>query len=70
MRNLWEKWKELAEKIGDFQANLIFSIFYFLLMMPIGLVSGIFADFLALKKDPQWGEIDAGVSTLEEMKEQ
>ena len=34
----WTGWKKVARKIGDFQARLILTIFYFVILGPISLV--------------------------------
>lgn len=65
----WQNWKKLAEKIGDFQANLIFSLLYFLLITPIGLVSSFFTDYLK-KGFPNWQEFEGNSDNLRELKEQ
>jgi hypothetical protein len=38
LKNLWNGWKKIARKIGDFQARLILGIFYFVIMGPLSLV--------------------------------
>jgi hypothetical protein len=30
LQRLWEGWKRVGKKIGDFQARLILSLFYFI----------------------------------------
>jgi hypothetical protein len=53
---LWERWKALAHLIGNFQARLLLSIFYFLVLSPFGLGVRLLSDPLALKKGrlPGW----------------
>jgi len=34
LKQLWDKWKIIARKIGDFQARLILGVFYFVLLTP------------------------------------
>lgn len=70
MKNLWEKWKVVAEKIGNFQAGLLFSILYFILVTPVGLIASLFQDFLAVRKFPKWQEMKDTASTLSKMKNQ
>ena len=50
LKNLWQRWQTVAKKIGDFQARLILSLFYILIVLPIGLIARMFSDPLALKK--------------------
>jgi len=55
---IWTKWKKFAAKIGDLQFNLIFSLLYFLLITPFGLVANFFGDFLGLKSPPKWEDVE------------
>ena len=46
----WERWKALAHVIGDFQARLLLSAFYYIVLSPFALGVKIFSDPLTLKK--------------------
>lgn len=70
IKNYWEKWEKLAEKIGDFQFNLIFSFLYYCLVVPTGLIMNVFNDFLKLKDFPRWEEINNQSATIKELKSQ
>ena len=48
-RRLWEWWKRVARKIGDFNARVILTIFYCLLLMPFALMLKLFTDPLRIK---------------------
>lgn len=37
-RKVWEWWKRVALKIGSFQARLILTIFYYVLLAPFSLL--------------------------------
>jgi hypothetical protein len=51
----WKAWVHLASKIANVQARIILTIFYFLALLPFGLVVRLFADPLRTKKRPtQW----------------
>jgi hypothetical protein len=51
----WQAWKDLAHKIGNFQARVILTIFYAILVLPFGLMARLFSDPLRIKKKPeQW----------------
>jgi hypothetical protein len=51
----WQAWKDLAHKIGNFQARVILTIFYAVLVLPFGLMARLFSDPLRIKKKPkQW----------------
>jgi hypothetical protein len=50
LKKLWSKWKPFAQKIGDFQARVILSVFYFIFVSPIGIIFKFADDSLRLKK--------------------
>ena len=37
VRRLWQGWKRFGKKVGDFQARLLLSAFYFVGVAPFGL---------------------------------
>jgi len=51
-KRAWQGWKDLAHKIGNFQARVILSIFYAVLVLPFGLATRLFSDPLRIKKKP------------------
>lgn len=51
---LWQRWKVVARKIGDFQARLILGALYFVIIAPFALGLKIFADPLQLKGFGGW----------------
>ncbi len=51
LKALWERWKIIAEKIGTFQAKVILSLLYFVLIGPIALVRRVVADPLGLRRE-------------------
>jgi hypothetical protein len=57
LRRLWEGWKRVGRKIGDFQARLLLSLFYFVILAPFALVLRALADPLGLKR-PGWQPVD------------
>lgn len=68
MFKIWERWKVIAEKIGNFQATVIFSSLYYLLITPFGIISSFFQDFFKEKEFPEWAEISDNSSTLKKLK--
>jgi hypothetical protein len=48
-RQLWERWKQVARKIGDFQARALMTVFYFLILGPVSVVMRWGSDPLAIK---------------------
>ncbi|MGQ0792575.1 MAG: hypothetical protein ACT4NX_00600 [Deltaproteobacteria bacterium] len=49
LKALWEWWKPLARKIGDFQARVILTVFYFVFLSPFALIVRFATDPLAIK---------------------
>ena len=55
MKHVWEAWKRLARKIGTFQARVLLTLLYAVLVLPFGICIRLFADPLRIKKRPtQW----------------
>lgn len=52
MRKLWQAWKRIAGRIGDFQARVLLTIIYAVLVLPFGLAVRLFADPLRIKNPP------------------
>ena len=48
-RRLWELWKELAKRLGDVQARLLLTVFYFVVVAPFALAVRLAADPLRLR---------------------
>lgn len=46
---LWKKWLAIAQVIGNFQGQVILTLFYFILVLPFGLVISLFTDPLKMK---------------------
>lgn len=53
LSRLWKAWKPIAQKIGDFQARVILTLMYFLILGPIALLTKLFRDPLGMKRPPQ-----------------
>ena len=45
----WARWKAIAHVIGTFQARLLLSLFYYLVIPPFAIVLKILRDPLALR---------------------
>lgn len=57
LKLLWETWKHVAHAIGDFQARVLLTVIYALLVLPLGLLVRLFADPLRIKHQPTaWTE--------------
>lgn len=70
MKDLYQRWKKVAEKIGNFQASVIFSALYFIIFSPIALISRPFTDFLATSQKPSWNKIKNNSDTIDSLREQ
>ena len=71
LKELWQRWTKVAKKIGDFQARLMLSIFYFVFVLPIGLIARRFADPLGLKEHhTHWQSKPSAPSRLEDARRQ
>ena len=71
LEQLWQRWQKVAKKIGDFQARLILSLFYILIVLPIGLIARMFSDPLSLKKTAaHWEKKQSSPPRLEDARRQ
>lgn len=52
LKKLWQGWKRIARRIGDFQARVLLTIIYAILVLPFGLAVRFFADPLRIKHPP------------------
>lgn len=55
IKALWAAWARVARRIGNFQARVLLTIMYILLLLPFGVCVRLFADTLRTKKRPsEW----------------
>ena len=55
LKRAWEGWKKIGHKIGNFQARVLLTVFYGVLVLPFGLAARFFSDPLRIKKKPaEW----------------
>jgi hypothetical protein len=68
MRRLWQGWKRVARKIGDFNARVILTLFYFIFLAPFAIAIRTFTDPLSIKSKsaPSWGIKPEAEETLME----
>jgi hypothetical protein len=50
LKRAWEGWKSFAHKLGDFQARLILTVLYFIIVAPFSLLVRFGSDPLSLKR--------------------
>jgi hypothetical protein len=49
LKAAWSGWMKIARVIGNFQAQVLFTVFYFIILFPVGLGIRFFSDPLNLK---------------------
>jgi len=49
-KRLWAAWKKIAHAIGNFQARILLTVIYAVLLLPFGLLVRAFSDSLHTKK--------------------
>jgi hypothetical protein len=49
LRRFWEGWKRFGKRVGDIQARLLLSFFYFVLLAPFALALRRWSDPLGIK---------------------
>jgi hypothetical protein len=55
LKRAWQGWKRIAHNIGNFQARVLLTVFYGVLVLPFGLAARWFSDPLRIKRPPdQW----------------
>jgi hypothetical protein len=47
---IWERWKHTGRAIGDFQARVVLTFFYFVIVLPFGLGVRLLSDPLRLRR--------------------
>ena len=70
IRSFWEKWKKTTEKVGDFQFGIIFTLLYYVFVVPFGPILNFFNDFLKLKGFPRWQKVDRDFGSIKSLREQ
>jgi hypothetical protein len=66
LKRIWEAWKRIAQKIGDFQARVLLTVLYAVLILPFGLAVRWFSDPLRIKRRPQaWLDHGDSSSTMD-----
>jgi hypothetical protein len=55
LKRAWQAWKRIAHAIGNFQARVLLTIFYAVIVFPFGVFARFFSDPLRIKVRPtQW----------------
>lgn len=69
----WSRWRAMSQKAADVQARVLLTVFYFTVMLPFGVVFGLFKDPLRIKQRPSgsyWVERKPSSGTLADAKRQ
>ena len=57
LKRIWQSWKRAAHAIGTFQARVLLTAFYAILVLPFGIFVRLFSDPLRIKRRPtRWLE--------------
>ncbi len=65
LKKIWAAWKRIAHRIGDFQARVLLTLIYAVLVLPFGLAIRLFSDPLKIKKrSAKWIDHPEEVSDL------
>jgi hypothetical protein len=68
---LWEGWKKFGHALGNFQARILLTVIYSILILPFGLAVRFFSDSMHMKKRPEkWFDHPALSNTIEEARRQ
>jgi len=71
LKRLWAAWKRIAHAIGNFQARILLTIIYAVLILPFGVAVRLFSDSLSTKKRPvKWLDHPEVASSLEQARHQ
>lgn len=73
LRAAWQGWKQIAQVIGHFQAQVLFGLLYFVFVAPFAIGLKLFADPLHIKgKRPTtwWRDFPRQTLTLEDARRQ
>ena len=65
-KTIWKYWKNIGHKIGNFQARLILSFFYFVLVAPFAAIVRFGAKPLRLKmfRTSNWLQPEVGAEDV------
>ena len=65
LKKIWAASKRIAHRIGDFQARVLLTLIYAVLVLPFGLAIRLFSDPLKIKKrSAKWIDHPEEVSDL------
>lgn len=66
-----DRWKKVGHAIGNFQARVLLTVIYYVLVLPFGMMVRLFSDSMHMKKRPdKWFDHPALPNTLDEARRQ
>lgn len=54
MKNAWSKWKIIAGKVGNIQADIFLTVIYFLIILPISLIRKLSGNGKDIERASYW----------------
>ena len=71
-RRAWARWMKIAGVIGDFQSRVVLSLFYFVIVLPFGLVVRVFGDPLRIRENRRssWTQFALKAESVDEARKQ
>lgn len=72
LKKLYSRWKTIAHHLGIFQSKVILTLFYFILLLPFGIIFSLFKDELGVKtaQKSTWTRKKNQSMSIAELKEQ
>jgi hypothetical protein len=72
LRLVWSQWLRIARRIGVFESRLLLTLFYFTLLLPLGLLFSLLADPFGVKtkKRTAWTTKIIDAETVTTLREQ
>ncbi len=52
LKRFWDTWKRIARAVATFQARVLLTVFYAVLVLPFGIFARLFSDPLRIKSRP------------------
>lgn len=52
LKRAQQTWKRLAHAIGTFQARILLTVFYAIIVLPVGIIARLLLDPLRIKRAP------------------
>ncbi|OGD83112.1 hypothetical protein A3A54_02215 [Candidatus Curtissbacteria bacterium RIFCSPLOWO2_01_FULL_39_62] len=49
-KRIWKVYKPIAQSVGNFMGQFIMTVFYLIILLPLGILIRLFSDVLKIKK--------------------